>query len=174
MELKPLSRTDCQKVRVWRNSDMRPWRTPYRLTKQMQNGFFKNIVNDRNSNHRYFGVWESQLVGMAGLTYIQWENSLAEITLIIDPVKQNQGLGERAVDLILDYAYNTLNLKTVFGEAYLSNPAVDFWKKVVDRYQGYSTMLPDRKYWSGKFWDSLYFSVSKENFKEKDNAKNKV
>ena len=175
MELKPLTREDCQKVRLWRNSDMRPWRTPYPLTEKMQDDFYDNVICNRESEHRYFGVWhkerlkEYKFAGMVGLTYIQPENRIAEISLIVNPEVQRKGLGEDAVDLILEYGFHAMRLNTIFGEVYQSNKkGANFWQKITEKYHGYAVLLPDRKFWDGQFYDSVYFSLNKENFKNEN------
>ena len=104
----------------------------------------------------------SVLVGMCGLVDIQWENSIAEISLIIDPKQQKRGMGYSAVELVLDEAFNRMGLKTVFGECYECNPAICFWKKITQKYNGYGTALLNRKLWNGKLYDSLYFSIDSD------------
>jgi RimJ/RimL family protein N-acetyltransferase len=164
MKLQPLTANDCETIRQWRNENLIPWRTPYPLTDLMQDNFYKNIVSNPDSPHRYWAIYEhKQLIGMGGITNIQWENSIGEITLLINPSLQHKGYGEKAVELLLDNAFNRLNLQTVFGECYESNPAATFWAEITEKYNGYRTSLPNRKYWDGRYWDSLYFSIDRDN-----------
>ncbi|MCJ7482671.1 MAG: GNAT family N-acetyltransferase [Thermodesulfovibrionales bacterium] len=164
---------------------MECWRTPFMLTKQMQDEFYEGCCN-RESPHRYFAlvrttddpiqgvVPESGFIGMGGITYIQWENRIGEITLIINPVERGDGLGEKAVDLLLDHAFNHLNLQTVFGECYHCNDAWEFWGDITDKYDSpntIQTLLPKRKYWNGDYWDSTYFSIDKDDFNKIHNSK---
>ena len=99
---------------------------------------------------------------MGGLTNIEWENSQAEISLIINPALQKQGHGKEAVRLLLDQAFNYLNLKTVYGEVYTCNDcAFEFWKKLAnasENQRGCWVILPNRKYWKGQYHNSAYFS----------------
>ena len=37
-------------------------------------------------------------------------------------------------------------------------------EKIINEYEAYSTILPNRKYYNGKYWDSLYFNITKDNF----------
>jgi hypothetical protein len=96
---------------------------------------------------------------MGGLTYIQWENRIAEISLILSPAVRSKGLGEQAVDLLLAEGFDRMGLKTIFGECYYCNDAHEFWLKITEGFGGYITRLPNRKFWAGQFWDSLYFSI---------------
>ena len=175
MKLEPLTQSQCEQVRLWRNAEMECWRTPFMLTEDMQYDFYERC-SDRNSPHRYFAIMGNgyKFIGMGGITYIQWENRIGEITLIIDPQVRKDGLGEQAVDLLLDQAFNHLNLNAVFGECYCCNPAFEFWKRYVDVYaSGAATTtwvyLPVRKYWNGQYWSSLYFNVCKNDFNKNNN-----
>jgi RimJ/RimL family protein N-acetyltransferase len=181
MKLEPLTLEQCEQVRIWRNAEMECWRTPFMLTREMQEDFYKRCC-DRNSPHRYWAInctgnddlisrMGDKFIGMGGITYIQWENRIGEITLIIDPAQRKDGLGEQAVDLLLDQAFNYLNLQTVFGECYTCNEAWGFWIATVDKYMGYRTNLPRRKYYNSKYWDSLYFSINKDDFNKIYNSK---
>lgn len=176
MKLEPLSLQDVEIVRYWRNHEMECWRTPFMLTKEMQEDFYKRCC-DRNSPHRYWAIVDDSveaknknfpLIGMGGITYIQWENRIGEITLIIDPEKRNDGIGKQAVDLLLDQGFNYLNLRTVFGEVYACNDAVSFWKEITDKYTKTNftnwLMLRNRKYWSGVYYSGFYFSIDKDDF----------
>lgn len=195
MKLEPLTLGQCEQVRLWRNAEMEVWRTPFMLTEEMQVDFYQRCC-DRNSPHRYWAIVAEEekgidspesiaerqakflirpigFIGMGGITYIQWENRIGEITLIINPAYRDKHYGEETVDLLLDQAFNHLNLQTVFGEAYMCNPWWEFWKKVTRKYiyEGIREKvgtgwvnLPNRKYWQGQYYSSLYFSIDKDDF----------
>lgn len=191
MILKPLSLDDMQQTRRWRNGCLETMRTPYMLTEQMQKDYYYDTICNRKSNTRYWGLWEdinkgeylekhpgihfsmdfmetkiNDLVGYGGIENIEWENSRGEISLLIAPDYRKNGKGSEAVHLILDQAFNYLNLQRVYGECYLSSTAVYFWKKIVAKYKAYWTPLPDIKYYKGEYWDSYYFMFRKEQFNE--------
>lgn len=173
MKLEVLTKEDCEKIRLWRNEQMIHLRTPFLLTKEMQEDFYRDVVCNRNAPHRYWGVVlepykkDACLIGIGGITNIQWENSIGEITVVMDPEQTGKGYGEKAVDLLLDQAFHSLNLKTVCGECYTINPALKFWEKLSEKYQAYTTQLRARKYWNGEYWRSFYFSFDRDDFKQK-------
>ena len=180
MKLAALALEQCQRVRTWRNAEMECWRTPYMLTEEMQAEFYKRCCN-RNSLHRYWAIIKNngKFAGMGGITYISWENRIGEITLIIDPDQRNDGNGEKVVDLLLDQAFNHLNLKTIKGECYQCNEAWKFWQNLTSKYiykgvdrpraSGWE-IVPNRKYFNGKYWSSLEFFIDKEDFNAKHNS----
>ena len=102
------------------------------------------------------------MVGMGGITNIQWENRIGEISLIINPDDARLYRGSRAVYCLLEQAFGNMGLKTVFGECYMCNDAWKFWRKIKEKYKGMETILPNRKLWKGRFYDSLYFSIDCE------------
>ena len=147
-------------VAGWRNDARNTLRTTGFCTIDLQESFIENLDPKVN---RYFAFYDGgDLVAFGGLTDIQWENRMAEISLIVDPDLVKSGIGSDAVDMLLEEAFNKMNLKTVFGECYKSNSAVDFWFRLTEKYEGYTTILPNRKYWNGEFYDSLYFSTDAE------------
>lgn len=167
MKLGPLTLDQCLAVRWWRNDCMETLRTPYLLTEEMQEEFYRDVCCNRDSPHRYYAIYDDSgaFVGMGGLTFIQWENRLAEISLILDPEDRGRGLGEQAVDMLLAEAFDGMGLKTVTAECYESNQSgISFWTKVADQYGAYRTTLPNRKLWNGRFWSSLYISIDEVDY----------
>ena len=170
---------DCQTVREWRNKNIETLRTSFLITDKMQENFYDKIVNDRNSKHRYFGIYKNYvheiedeneeetlkcdckiLIGMGGIINIEWENGLAEISLIIGDEFTGQGYGKQSVKLLLDKAFCEMRLNNVYGECYECNKNIEFWKKIIKYYDCYHTILPNRKFFKNKYYNSLYFSIS--------------
>ena len=177
MILQALTLEQCEQVRLWRNNCLETLRTPYPLTKEMQEVFYRDVICNRNSPHRYWSIWDDIeifdnrlpktgiLIGMGGITNIQWENRIGEISLIIDPALREKGYGEKAVDLLLDVAFNQMGLNCVYGECYATNyDGMVFWNKIVRKYDCSQVILRSRKFWQGKFWDSLYFDILKDEY----------
>lgn len=172
LRLDALTQADCERVRAWRNQDPSGLRTPFLLTREMQEDFYRRVVCDRLSGHRYWAVVNDdlprspedhgdQLVAMVGLTNIAWENGTTEIALQVDPAHQRQGVGAGAVALALEQAFDRMRCETVWGEVYTNNPAgFAFWQTIAAEYKAYTTTLPARKFWSGSFHVALYFSIS--------------
>ena len=161
MKLSTLTREQVQQVRKWRNYELQFLRTPYMITEKMQDNFYDNVINDRDSKHRYFAILDGcSFIGMGGLTNIEWENGTAEISLIINPKYRGKGHGLEAVDLLFDEGFHNMRLYSVFGEVYDCGNR-GFWEKVVKRYNGYKTNLVNRKFYNGLSYDSMWFSVKR-------------
>jgi RimJ/RimL family protein N-acetyltransferase len=164
MVFKTLTKADCEQVRQWRNQCLFALRTPYGLTEEIQSRFYDDVICSRNSRARFWGIWIGEkFIGMTGLENIEWENSCAEISLILNP-EYHEGYGTKAVDMLLDKGFNYLNLQNIYGEVYEINPAVTFWQKIIRKYNAHIAYLPKRKYWDGIYYGSWYFSIDEEDF----------
>jgi len=129
------------------------------ITEQMQDEFYDNVINNRDSNHRYFAlVEELELIGMGGLTNIEREHGTAEISLILQPGYRGKGNGRIAVALLRHEAIYNMRLSSLYGEVYDCGNR-GFWEKVVENYGGYKTDLVKRKYWNAVMHGSMWFSI---------------
>ncbi len=64
-----------------------------------------------------------KLIGNCGLFHIEWINSAAEFGIMIgDKSVWNKGYGTEAVELILKYGFETLNLNRIYLRVYATNP----------------------------------------------------
>lgn len=161
MILRALEIEDMEPIRKWRNSALATLRTAFPLTREQQEEWYRNEVCNRASRSRFWAITDGMaLAGYGGIENIQWENGIGEISLLISPDYQGRGFGMRAARAILNTAFLTLGLHTVFAECYLNNPAVKFWRKVFKEYDGDEVTLPNRRYSEGRYHDSAYFSAS--------------
>jgi RimJ/RimL family protein N-acetyltransferase len=174
MKLDALTQDDVLEVLEWRNDERQFLRTPYFITEDMQDDFYHDVVCNRNSQHRYFAIaryvdyaydtyiddddFERELIGMGGITNIDWVNSTGEISLIINPAHRREGLGMESVKLLVTEGKLNMGLKTIWGEVYTCGN-VAFWQKVVEQFGGYATKLPNRKLWQGHYYDSMWFAL---------------
>ena len=159
MKLKALERWHVEAVREWRNEDLSFLRTPYRLTTDMQQDFYDEVVCNRDSKHRYFAIVDGGLfIGMGGLTNIDYVNGNAEVSLIINPKDRHMGYGKRAFALLHEEAIFNLRLDNVWGVVY-NTGNVEFWHSVIDDYEGYRVKLPRRKFYNGEYYDAMWFMI---------------
>lgn len=167
MILKPLSLADLEQIRRWRNQLMPAWRTPYMLTEKMQEDFYTNVVNNRQSNMRLWGFWAEEkwaeiFIGDGGIENISLENRTGEISILIGPDYRGRGYGAEAIRLILKQGFDVLNLDVVWAECYLCNESIAFWKKMARQYQCEEYQLPYRKFWEGRYWPAMFFYFVRE------------
>jgi RimJ/RimL family protein N-acetyltransferase len=191
MKLKALSMFDCEQVRQWRNLQLEILRTPLPLTMEQQSDFYKNVVCDRKSNAKYWGIWfvgkqykavdmghcimqkdciGLNLIGMCGLENISLENRNAEISLIFNPEYPMGEYGEEALKLLLHEGFMSMNLENIYTEVYAYNSNMPFWTDVVIKYNCITAFLPDRKYYNGLYYTSTYININKGAYTKNENT----
>lgn len=168
-----LTESDCEQVRKWRNEDISAARTPFLLTADMQRDFYREVSN-RDSKHRYWAICEDQdvdsdiaicwpivlknggkirnMLGIAGLTNIEWENGCAEIALMIAPDERGQGYGSEAFELIKLWGFARMRLHTIYACVYDTNPhLIRWWRE--------RKPTEECSYPGGKFWDGVHYGT---------------
>jgi RimJ/RimL family protein N-acetyltransferase len=138
----------CELVRQWRNApDVLPMlRTREPLTVEQQAAFYRDVVSNPASNHRYYALMhQDQFVGLGGLTYLDRVPGEGEISLILGPEFRRGGIGSGAVQA-LRVEGGRLGLRWIVGECYDTNPAQWFWVKAVVRCDGSTRFEPDRMF----------------------------
>lgn len=185
MILRELQYDDIDAINEWRNASKVGLRTNGPETIEQQENFFQQLT--KRTDWRFWAIevdkiidvdttndtYEPTLIGQGGFTNISLDNRNAEISLIIDPYWRGKGYGKEAVELLLEQAFDYMNIQNVYGEVYDCNDeGVVFWQKVVDKYGTYFIRLPSRKYWEGKFHDSLYFNLNRYWYDIKKEEKN--
>jgi RimJ/RimL family protein N-acetyltransferase len=173
IEFAPLRREDMPELLKWRNASPGAWRDPIPTTITKQYEWFDTIV----SHNLWFGGMYCNCIGepikktcieyaflmaQTQLYPIDKDNHCAEIGLIVDPERRCQGIGEEVVKSTIDYGFRNLGLNMIWGECYYCTDAWKFWDKICPN----RVLLPQRKFWEGKFWDSLYFWWLRDEWKE--------
>ena len=110
-----LTKDQMELIRKERNSYLVGLRTPYLVSKEMQEEYYKNVICNRNHNSRFFAVMDNtNFVGMTGLQNIEWENSRAEISIILLERYRKKGLGTAVIEKLLATGFKDLDYLT-FG-----------------------------------------------------------
>lgn len=169
LELRPLKKEDIPLLWTERFLARPNLRTPRLMPVEDQEKFYDTVVCNRDSCHYYYAVVDSgTVVGVTGLTYIDWINSRAEISLLIYSDYRKLGLGSNTVKLILKEGFENLGLHAIYGECYKINSQELFWLIALDsqNYSFHETTLPCTKLWNGKYYDSLFFTIWREQCSE--------
>lgn len=164
ISLGPLLKDDAKIIATWRNKTQESLRTWKYTNKDCQDEWINNISKDNTCV--YFSIYNDKtLIGYCGLDKIHMINRNAEISLLISPEHQKGGHGKSAVKLLLEYAFKSLGLNSIFGEVYDTTHAIEFWTKCGFNKTG---EIPAAKWHNGKFYKSYIISMIKENFNELD------
>ncbi|MFC0184614.1 Acetyltransferase (GNAT) domain-containing protein [Pseudarcicella hirudinis] len=125
-------------------------------------------VNNNNSDpdQRIWGIYSNDLdkpIGIARLMFINWEAGTTELGLYFGEVDaRGKGYGKKVINLLLQKAFDELNLKKVFLKVLSSNiPAMKLYEKMGFEIEG---VLKKHHFVKNQLHDVIYMSFFKENY----------
>lgn len=165
--LRPVLREDISRFLQWINDgDVRCYLENYLpVFEKEEEEWFDNLSRNKGS-HIVFAVVDAEthkLIGNMGLAQINWKDRTAVSEAMIgDSNYWGKGYGTEAKMILLNYAFNTLNLRKIcasviaFNErSYKYQLKCGYIKEGVKRKQCYH---------EGKYWDEILMAVFKENW----------
>tara|TARA_B100001758_G_C18289980_1_gene546476 strand:- start:151 stop:714 length:564 start_codon:yes stop_codon:yes gene_type:complete len=89
--LKPISKVDIEKIRIWRNSQTSFLRQSKIISKEEQLHYFNNIIypnfnldNPKMILFSFFDKISDKLLGYGGFVHIDWINKTSEVSFLCD------------------------------------------------------------------------------------------
>ena len=123
ISLSPIELDDIEIIRKWRNNpNIQKYLREYRLFSKVQKKeWYLSMIQD--NRFEMFLIKDnitSEPVGVCGLTYIDWVNRHADIHIYTgkDELWIDDLYCPAAMNLVLKYAFETLNLNKVWAEIY--------------------------------------------------------
>ena len=106
------------------------------------------------------------LIGNCGIHNINWKNRVGEVGIVIgEKDYQNMGYGTEAIELLLEYCFNTVNLNRIELEVYDYNlRAIKSYRKIGFIEEGRKRQFMWNK---GKYHDAIMMSILAEEWSEK-------
>jgi RimJ/RimL family protein N-acetyltransferase len=165
--LRPPEEKDLEMMTVWIND--------YRITRNLlaylptskakEREFLEGTGKDnRNIALAIVGREDDNILGMIGLHHIDWKNRDATFGIFIgDENSRKKGYGKEATNLLLEYAFQTLDLERISSSCWDFNIASQalhkscgFIREGIKRRAGYI---------EGKRCDSILFGILKEEWR---------
>lgn len=159
---------DLPKLRDWRNSKyVKRTTREYRLLNMLnQKAWFDSLHSQNPPKDIMFGIMDKKnsLIGVCGLTYIDWKNRKSEISIYLkSPDWQAKKETKEAINILTQYAFGELALHKVFAEVYV------FVKETIALYESLGFhkdgILRDVVWRDGKWWSSAIYSKLDSEFK---------
>jgi RimJ/RimL family protein N-acetyltransferase len=98
-----------------------------------------------------------QVIGEISLKSIRWYNRKAEISIFVSKDNQQKGYGKQALQLFINYFFNTMNMHRLEAEIYEYN------KKSQQLFESFGFILEGKlreaKYFNGKYYDILRYGL---------------
>ena len=162
LDTPPLGEGGLSKLFSWRNDPrIYKWCRQYEpISWHQHESYWEKVQKDPNI--KMYGIRDgNNLVGVCGLTSIDWVNRRAEFSLYIASEYQGNGYGEAALRLLVEHGFNVLNLNSIWGEAFDGNPAINMFKKVGFIEEGRRRQFYFRE---GKYIDAILFSLMRSEY----------
>lgn len=153
----------------WRN-DPRVWRWCRQndlITKAGHRAWFENQAKDPSMRMYGVSTKDHALIGVAGLTSVDWLSRRAEFSLYIAPKLQGNGMGESALKTLFSHGFRNLGLNLIWGESFDGNPAIKLFDKLGMTKEG---MRRDFYFRDGRFVDAHLFSIKASEWYAKEQA----
>ena len=164
--LSPVIEQDIEKFTEWSND--------FKVTDGI--GETSNLINlnyykkwFEECKYKYFfsiiKIDEQKLIGYCDLYNVDFKNQIATIGITIgDELERNRGYGEESLKLLLDYAFNYLNLNNVMLEV------KSFNKSAIACYEKTGFKECGRRhncyYLNGNFYDIVFMEIMKTDLKK--------
>lgn len=162
VSLGTISKSHLEKLRKWRNcQEISQWCRQYDLISDFQQDNWFAKINSDSTIKMYTVTDHAQVVGVCGLTSIDWHNRRAEFSLYIGPEHHQKGHGKAALKTLLMHAFNNFGLHLIWGETFEGNIAYKMFESLGFVWEG---TRRDFYYKNGNFIDAELYSIKREEF----------
>jgi RimJ/RimL family protein N-acetyltransferase len=160
--LRAIEKDDLAQLLIWRNeNEFRKYFREYReLNYEQQLSWFNQKVNNDIST-RMFSIIDNHgnLLGAAGLCYIDWINRTADFSIYIgrDGLYIDKYFAPDAARTMIKYGFEELGLNRLWSEIYsFDNAKISFFNELGFHLDGRHRQT----HWAENAWhDSLIFSL---------------
>ncbi len=169
--LRALEKEDLTKLRDWRNSShVRKSTREYRLLNMVnQKNWFESIHQKNPPQEIMFGILNKQkkLIGVTGLTYIDWKNRHSEISIYLSTKGwQTKPEAKEVIHLVMQYGFEELNLHRLYVEIFeLMKENIKLFSKEKFVKEG---CLRQKIWRNKKWWDTIIYSKLANEYEKKN------
>lgn len=161
--LRPLRMTDWEKTLEWRN-DLSIKRLtmmhPFPITEMVERDWYEKIIKSTNDKAIYFTITKKEdiPIGFVSLSRINYQSKTCWLSIVIgETEEQSKGYGKEAMELIIGYAFNQLNMNKISLEVTENNTrAISLYMKLGFNEEG---LLKQHFYSEGGYQNVHIFSI---------------
>lgn len=163
IKLRPILISDLEHLNNWKN-DYSVFRDLgggfHPISIDQQKNWMDNMMDMTGNSKRFIIEKDNTPIGMVGLYAINYINKNCEFGIYIGEVSfHGNGYGTEATKLILNFAYNNLNLNKVKLMVNAGNPAVRMYERLEFEKIGW---LKKERFIDGKYVDVLMMEKVKD------------
>lgn len=138
---------------------------PYPVTQNEEYKWFEAISAFKDS-YRFAieAVASGQYIGECGINSIDWKNSVASVVIFIgDKAYRSKGYGTEAMQILLSFAFNQININKVRLNVYSFNEqAIKSYEKCGFKNEG---VLRQEIFRDGRYYDTIVMGLLREEYK---------
>ena len=159
--LREVGEEDLNLIIKWRNDpEILRWLFSYLpLRKVKQREWYEKYLNDCTQQTFIIELKEEETpIGTVGLTDIDYKNQRADLTIIIGEKDYwGRELGEEALNLLVKFAFNEMNLRKIKALVFSDNDkAIKLYEECGFKEEG---ILKEEIFEEGKFKDVVVMSI---------------
>ena len=161
--LREIEEADLNSIVKWRNDPaILRWLFSYSpLNKTKQRRWYEKYLDDDSQQTFIIEVKEEKIpIGTVGLTNIDYKNQRAELGVLIgDESWQNKGIGKEALDLLIKFVSDEMNIRKIKAIVFEENvPAIRLYKSCGFVEEG---VLKKEVYKNGEFKSVMVMALFK-------------
>ena len=133
------------------------------LTEAVDKEFIETALKNGDKCFAIILLENDELIGNCSIYVKSSNDGVAELGIFIGDEKfRNNGYGQEALNLLLDYGFNYLNLNSVYLNVFSFNDvAINCYKKIGFKEAG---RLRENYFLNGKYYDVVYMDILKREF----------
>ena len=161
VSLRALEKEDLSILKEWRNTlHVRKSTREYKLLNMInQKNWFESIHQSNPPKEIMFGILDKkkELIGVTGLTYIDWKNRNSEISIYFSTKNwQTKPNAKEVINLIMEYGFEELNLHRLYVEIFsLMKENTKLFSQMKFIKEG---ELREKVWRQNKWWNTIIFS----------------
>jgi RimJ/RimL family protein N-acetyltransferase len=164
VRLRPVEEGDLDQLARWRNDprNLQYYFSPFLVNLGAQKKWYEDLLSNPNKVLFIVETLDGLMVGMIGVDHIDWLNQRCEGgPIVIDPDQRSHGYAEEALELLLEYTFNELNLHRFYVYSYSFNPVIEFMKWFGFMEEG---ILRKAAFTGGEFHDVVLMALLREDW----------
>ncbi|WP_059747583.1 GNAT family N-acetyltransferase [Staphylococcus haemolyticus] len=163
INLRALKKSDSNLILNWMKNEKLRYLigTVYPITELEHENWFQNRMLEKDNRMFVIDLDNEKSIGIVGFKNLDWVNRNSELFIYIgDEEYWGKGYGTQALELIIKFAFNNLNLHMLYLEVFSYN------KNVTKTYErlGFKQdgILRQSKFQDGKYYDKIIMSKINE------------
>jgi RimJ/RimL family protein N-acetyltransferase len=164
--LAPIKREHIEKFLIWLNDpEITQYLMQFRpLTEDMEEEWYESLKDRKDDIIFAILIDKTKLIGNCSIMNINWIDRVGTCGIFIgDKEEQGKGYGTEAMELLLMYGFNTLNLNRLALEVN------DFNSRAIKCYRKVGFVEEGRKreacFRNGEYHDQIMMSILRKEFK---------